>query len=177
MFHKPAQPLSSRPSVAPFRGARSLRRCARRLPLLSLLVLGACAGHRTALSSRAPRMLIGDFRDDYQGRFTITDSAWLQPPRNRFRIDTWNSSAQFLIAQNAPDDPTAPNLWTRIDWISFTDQQPYDWGFCLTAYKAPTRAAALATRPASHDTPRTGCNGFPFTRMQRVAATDSSASR
>lgn len=122
-------------------------------------------------------MLIGDFRDDYQGRFTITDSVWFQRPRNRFRIDTWNTSAQFLIVQNARDDPTAPNLWTRIDWISFTDQQPYDWGFCLTAYKAPTRDAALATHPANRDTPRTGCNGFPFTRMQRVAAADSSASR
>ena len=147
------------------------------MPLLSLLVLGGCAGHRASPSSRAPLMLIGDFRDDYRGRFTITDAVWFQRPRNRFRIETWNTPAQFLIAQNAPDDPTAPNLWTRIDWISFTDQPPYDWGFCLTAYKAPTRGAALATQPANRDTPRTGCNGFPFTRMQRVAATDSSASR
>jgi hypothetical protein len=146
--------------------------------MASLLAGAGCVGHRAApLSGSAPSLLIGEYRDDYRGRFSISDSIWFQRPRNRFRIAEWHNDAQFLIAQNATDDPTAPNLWTRIDWISFTDQQPYTWGFCLTAYQAPTRAAALATPAAQRATPRTGCNGFPFTRMQRVVANDSTSAR
>jgi hypothetical protein len=144
----------------------------------SLLAGAGCAGHHVApVSGSAPSMLAGEYRDDYRGRFSISDSIWFQRPRNRFRIVEWHNDAQFLIAHNAADDPTAPNLWTRIDWISFTDQQPYTWGFCLTAYNAPTREAARATPPAQRATPRTGCNGFPFTRMQRAAANDSAAAR
>jgi hypothetical protein len=143
-----------------------------------LLAASSCALHGTpSTAPRAPQLLTGDFRDDYRGSFTISDSIWFQRPANRYRIVRWQADSQFLIAQNAADDPTAPGKWTRIDWISFIDQQPYTWGFCLTAWNAPTRDAALATPAPHRDTPRTGCNGFPFTRMQRVAATDSNATR
>ena len=160
-----------------------LPRCGRRRTLAmlvasSLLAGTACAGHRAApLAKRAPSLLTGEYRDDYRGKFSISDSIWFQQPHNRFRVVEWHNDAQFLIAQNAADDPTAPNLWTRIDWILFTNQQPYTWGFCLSAYKAPTRSAAVATQSAERATPRTGCNGFPFTRMQRVVANDSTTAR
>jgi hypothetical protein len=50
----------------------------------------------------------------------------------------------------------------------------------LSAYQAPTADSAEATRIARPDTPRTGCNGYPFSRMQRVvragqATADSAA--
>ena len=157
------------------RRSRRVQHCA---VLAAVLTGEACAGHRSLPpQASAPAMLIGEFRDDYRGRFTISDSVWFQRPRNRFRVVAWHPEAQFLIAQNAADDPTAPNLWTRIDWISLTDQGQYAWGFCLTAYKASSREAAIATAPAQRTTPRTGCNGFPFTRMQRVALSDSDATR
>ena len=154
------------------------RRGWRGATLVSLLCLSSCAllGNMSP-AARAPQALTGDFRDDYRGSFTISDSLWFQRPANRFRVVRWHADAQFLIAQNAADDPTAPGKWTRIDWISFIDQQPYTWGFCLTTWSAPTLDAALATPAPKRDMPRTGCNGFPFTRMQRVTATDSSATR
>jgi hypothetical protein len=121
------------------------------------------------MSRTAPAMLLGDFTDDYRGRFSISDSIWFQRPRNRFRIVEWHPDEMYLIAQNAPDDPTAPGLWSRIDWLSFDNMKPFTWGFCLTTWTAPTRDAARSTAPAVRSTPRTGCSGFPFTRMQRAS--------
>jgi hypothetical protein len=149
------------------------RRAARRL-LLTLLLLppgiAACAGRtpRPTASGAAPALVTGDFFDDYRGSFSISDTLWFQRPGNRFRIVEWHVSEQFLIAQNAADDPTAPNRWTRIDWLSLDGAGPYTWGFCLTAYQALTREAARDTPPAQRNTPKTGCNGFPFTRMKRT---------
>ena len=74
---------------------------------------------------------------------------------------------QTLIAQNDSANAYAPGLWTRIDWVRLDGMAPYTWAFCLTAYDAPTRAAAEATPPADRATPRTGCNGYPFSRMRR----------
>lgn len=138
---------------------------------LSLLA-AACAGQmrREPDTVVIPALLRGDFTDDYRGKFTISDTLWFQRPRNRFRIVSWHVDEQYLIAQNASDDPTAPNLWTRIDWMRLPAMQPFEWGFCLTAYQAVSAKAAAATPPADRANPRTGCNGFPFTRMQRADA-------
>ena len=38
----------------------------------------------------------------------------------------------------------------------------------LTAYEAPTADSAEATRTARPETPRTGCNGYPYSRMKRA---------
>jgi hypothetical protein len=146
--------------------------------LLAAIGLAACAARSPRLTSGsafAPALVRGDFTDDYRGQFSISDSIWFQRPRNRFRVVEWHQDEMYLIAQNAPDDPTAPGLWTRIDWLSLDNMNPFTWGFCLTAFNAPSRDAARATPPAARNTPRTGCNGFPFTRMQRIAGevTDS----
>lgn len=150
--------------------AIALRQCRRPSILLTALVLSACAPRAAALLpagvSRA--LVIGEFTDDYSGRFSVSDTLWFQRPRNRFRIVEWHENERFLIAQNAADDPTAPNLWTRIDWTTLDEMPPFTWGFCLTAYRAVSRDAARHTPAANRATPRTGCNGFPFTRMQRV---------
>lgn len=74
---------------------------------------------------------------------------------------------RYLIAWNDSSNATAPGLWTRIDWIPLSGMPPYAWAFCLSAYEAPSRAAAEATAIARPDTPRTGCNGYPFSRMRR----------
>lgn len=154
----------ARGAVGPWR-----RMCLR--SLLTALTLSACAGR--GVPSPAPvdgrALVIGEFTDDYSGRFSVSDTLWYQRRRNRFRIVEWHENERFLIAQNATDDPTAPNLWTRIDWMALDGMPPFTWGFCLTAYRAVSREAARETTSANRATPRTGCNGFPFTRMQRVS--------
>jgi len=93
---------------------------------------------------------------------------WTQLPHGRFNVIRWNAGGQYLIAQNDSANRSAPGRWTRIDWVLLPNMAPYEWAFCLSAYDAPTVAAAESTTVARRDTPRTGCNGFPFSRMRRL---------
>ena len=88
--------------------------------------------------------------------------------RNHYRIVRWDIANQFLIAQNDSANVSDPNRWTRIDWLKLNDMTPFEWAFCFTAYKATTRQEAESTAAAKRETPRTGCNGFPFSRMKRT---------
>ncbi|MBC8089721.1 MAG: hypothetical protein H7Z40_20855 [Phycisphaerae bacterium] len=115
-----------------------------------------------------PAFLLGNFEDDYGARFTISDTDFFQRARNHFRIVRWDVANQFLIAQNDSANPSDANQWTRIDWMRLNGMPPFDWAFCFTAYKSPTRARAESTAAANRETPRTGCNGFPFSRMKRT---------
>ncbi len=123
---------------------------------------------RAVQANGPPAALLGAFTDDYGGRYTITASAWQHGARNRYEVVAWYPDSQFVIARNANSNPTAAGLWTRIDWMLLSEMAPYTWAFCLSAYEAPTRVAAQATRVANRTMPRTGCNGFPFSRMERV---------
>lgn len=78
-----------------------------------------------------------------------------------------------MIAQNDLDNPGDGGLWTRIDWLPLRGMSPWEWGFCLSAYKAVSAAAAESTRVARRETPRTGCNGHPFSRMRPARARPS----
>lgn len=115
-----------------------------------------------------PAALKGNFTDDYGIRYTINDSLWMQHPRSRFHIIKWNVKDQYLIAKNDDANPGEGGLYTRIDYMQFTGMAPYQWGFCLTAYNAKTDAIAEATAQADRQHPKTGCNGFPFSRMKRT---------
>ena len=137
--------------------------------LLILALAGRPVPAQTTSSPRPPADLLGEFRDDYGNAFRITDSLFFHLPRARYHILEWNIGERFLIAQNDSGNPSDPGLWSRIDWMPFTGMAPYTWGFCLTAYKAATAALARATPAANRETPRTGCNGFPFSRMRRPA--------
>jgi hypothetical protein len=114
-----------------------------------------------------PPVVLGDFEDDYGGRHTISANEWIQHPSNRFRIVRWASGQQFLVAENDSINKTDGGKWTRIDWIALEGMPPWEWAFCFSAYNAPTAAAAESTSVAKRDTPRTGCNGFPFSRLKR----------
>lgn len=115
-----------------------------------------------------PSALLGRFADDYGGRYTITPDRFTHGERRAYRIVEWHAAEQFLVARNPGGDPEHAGSWTRIDWLPFTDQGPFTWGYCFTVYDAPTREAALAAPPADRRSPRSGCNGFPFSRMRRV---------
>lgn len=113
-------------------------------------------------------MLLGNFQDDYGNRFTITPTDWLHRPRSRYHIVKWDVAKQYAIAQNDSSNPGQPRRWTRLDWMELPGMPPYEWGFCLTAYDAASAADAEATPAARRETPKTGCNGFPFSRMRRI---------
>lgn len=114
--------------------------------------------------------LLGEFRDDYGEAYVISPTLWTQLPRTRYRIVSWNPAEQYLIAQNDSGNTSAPRRWTRIDWLTLPGVPSFTWAFCLSAYKAPTRAAAESTTVANRSTPKTGCNGYPFSRMRRPRA-------
>ena len=98
----------------------------------------------------------------------IDDSLWTQFPKAKYHILKWNAEKQYIIAQNDANNPSDKNLYTRIDYMTFANMAPYEWGFCLTVYDAQTSAVAEAVEKADRTNPRKGCNGFPFSRMKRI---------
>jgi hypothetical protein len=136
---------------------------------LTLGLIWACARTPAApgTSASAPYAnLLGNFRDDYGSAYSISPGLWFQAPRSRYQIVAWHPEQHYLVAQNDRNNPSGGGLWTRIDWIVLRDMAPYTWAFCLSAYEAPSREAADSSSVARPDTPKTGCNGFPFTRMR-----------
>lgn len=123
------------------------------------------------LRAQAPQSLLGGFVDDYGGSHDISDTLWRHGQAARYQIVRWDTAGRFLIARNDEANPSDGGLWTRIDWMPLEAMAPYRWAFCMSAYRAPTADSAAAVSIADRTTPRTGCNGFPFTRMR--VATDS----
>jgi len=143
--------------------------------LIAWLASAACRGPEASPAEVArdvpPADLLGEFEDDYGIRYTITPSEWRLWPDMRFEIVAWNSNEQYLVARNGDDNPSEAGLWTRIDWMELPAGSPYRYGFCLSAFDAPTRDAARATAAADRSEPMTGCNGFPFSRLKPWSAT------
>jgi len=121
-----------------------------------------------ATAIKPPDYLLGTFEDDYQIRYKITDTLWLQLSNTRFHIIKWNLEKKYIIAKNDEKNPGEGGLYTRIDYMTFDNMAPWKWGYCLTAYNAPTDAAAEATAAADRANPMKGCGGYPFSRMKRV---------
>ena len=113
-----------------------------------------------------PTYVLGDFVDDYGGRHSISATEWMQGKDDRYRIVKWNSPARYLIAENNSSGPASLGRWTRIDWVELEGMPQYKWAFCFSAYEAKSAAAAESSMVAKSETPRTGCNGYPFTRMR-----------
>lgn len=142
------------------------------LGLATAVTSGAIGCHTSTrqpdTASRAPRELLGTYEDDYGSTHRISPTQWDQDASARYDIREWHADSLYVIAQNAVSNPTDGGLWTRIDWLRL-DGAPYEWAYCLSAYQAPSAAAARATSVAHRGTPKTGCNGYPFTRLKRVS--------
>jgi hypothetical protein len=123
---------------------------------------------RPAPAIIVPPLVIGRFADDYGSNHTVTADEWLHEPHNKYHIAKWVAGQEYLVAYNDVNNPADGGKWTRIDWVQLPGMPPYEWGFCLSAYKAATAAEAEATTTANRASPRTGCNGFPFTRMKKA---------
>ena len=135
--------------------------------LLALTVATGCAP-RVPAAGAAPPFVLGTFEDDYGSTYDISETTWTHRGYARYHVVRWRPEAGYLVAQNDTTNPADGGLWTRIDWVRLDDMAPYEWAFCLSAYDAPTAEAADSTRGARSEAPRTGCNGFPFSRMRRV---------
>lgn len=135
---------------------------------------GCATGRATPASTREGSpdpSVIGEFTDDYANSFRISEALFEQLPRARFHIVEWHAAERFFIAHNDASNPGDAGLWTRIDWMPLDGMPPFTWGFCMTAYRAATQDAARATPEPNRVTPRTGCNGHPFSRMKPAVAT------
>lgn len=137
--------------------------------LIFLLAAGlSLVKAQTNITDKIPIMFTGNFTDDYGIKYTISDTLWLQLPRTRFHIIRWNVAQQYLIARNDAKNPGDGNLYTRIDFMRFNDMEPWRWGYCLSAYNAKTDNEAEAVAIADRAHPKTGCNGYPFSRIKVV---------
>ena len=131
--------------------------------------VGACAHSarvETDVIGSPPAYVLGTFVDDYGGRHAISASEWKQGDDDRYHIVRWNVDGHYLIAENGSSGPASLGRWTRIDWVRLDGMAPYTWAFCFSAFQMRTAAAAESSMVAKPDTPRGGCNGYPFTRMR-----------
>ena len=115
-----------------------------------------------------PAIFKGDFKDDYDIRYTISDSLWLQYPGAKYHILKWNIQEQYIIARNDSKNPSEKDLYSRIDYMLLNNMGKWTWGFCLTVYDASSETAAARSKPADRQNPKKGCNGFPFSRMRQI---------
>jgi len=113
-----------------------------------------------------PTALLGGFVDDYGIRYAVSEKEWIQGGASRYEIVEWNVSGRFVIAKNDANNRTDPGLWTRIDWLLLESGGEFGWAFCYAVFDAETEAKARSSADSSRETPRTGCNGFPFSRMR-----------
>ena len=110
-----------------------------------------------------PDYLKGEFTDDYGIKYAISSSEWIQYPDFKLSISLIDTIEMCVIGFN-PADTT----YTKIDYMPFTDQGDFKWGFCYSAYDKKNIQGALKSESANRDTPKTGCNGFPFSRMKPI---------
>lgn len=140
---------------------------------LGVALLAGCASVPTpGVMHSPPPEILGAFEDDYGSSFRIQPGAWHHGSHSTYDVVEWNVAEQYLVARNAARNRSAPGLWTRIDWMPLQNMAPYTWAYCLSAYEAPTRAAAAETRIADRNVPKTGCNGHPFSRMKRTGSAE-----
>jgi len=119
-------------------------------------------------SEKIPAMLVGTFIDDYGIKYEINDTLWTQFPGIRYNVISWNIDENYLLALNDDKNISDSGLYTRIDYMTFENMEPYTWGFCLTTYNAETVEEARDKAVADRENPKIGCNGHPFSRMRRL---------
>lgn len=136
------------------------------IPLLPFILF--CTPSQNETSS-IPDFLLGSFEDDYGVSYSISDSLFVMEDHTRIHILEWNLKEQFFVGKNDSQNIYDPLFYSRIDWMEFEDMDDFKWGFCMSAYNEISLDSAKAVNSANRNTPRTGCGGYPFSRMKRVS--------
>ncbi|MEQ9308347.1 MAG: hypothetical protein RLN90_02770 [Balneolaceae bacterium] len=118
-------------------------------------------------STEIPIFLIGSFQDDYDVSYFISDSLFEMEDHTKLHILKWDIKEQYFVGQNDSLNPYDPLLYTKIEWMEFEDMAPFEWGFCMSVFNASSLDSAITVRTANRDAPKTGCGGYPFSRMKR----------
>jgi len=133
-----------------------------------ILLLFSCKSSELPNSQLNDRTLLkGTWSDDYEINYMIKDQTWKMGNEITFHILEWDESNQFVIVENDKSNAYNAGQYSRIDYIFLKDMKPYQWAFCLTAYDKETASDARNTAAADGNNPKSGCNGFPFSRMKR----------
>ncbi len=137
------------------------------IPLLFLVLL-SCSVPEDKTSTVIPEFLTGDFEDDYGITYSISDSVFMMEEHTKIHIRNWNLDEQFFVGQNDSSNIYDPLLYSRIDWMPFEDMGEFKWGFCMSGYNEVSLDSARSIQTADRDNPKSGCNGYPFSRMKRI---------
>jgi len=132
--------------------------------IASMLLFTFCSSSENEI----PDYLIGEFQDDYNIEYQLSKNSFTLKPNNVFHIVEWNIDDRYFIAQNDSLNSYDANLYSRIDWMKLDDMKPFKWAFCLSAYKAVSADSARSVQIADRSNPKTGCNGYPFSRMKPI---------
>jgi len=131
-----------------------------RRTLFLLILMAGCSSQPNP--SALPR---GTFVDDYSIEYVILDSSWTMVPGSAYVIDSVDPKERTLILRQPASDSTAVRF-TRVDWMILEGMDPWTWAYCYTGWDLATFDEAASLAPANRAEPRTGCGGFPFSRMQ-----------
>ncbi len=143
-----------------------MRRC---LCLVAFLLLAGSFVDSNAVAQSVSeplrQLVFGTFEDDYGIEYDISEKTWVQKPSGRYTIVEWHLEDEYALLNTVSDEGTT--LWHRFDWMELRDMAPWEWAFCITTWDAATKEEARSRAEADRANPRTGCGGFPFSRMKR----------
>ncbi len=120
----------------------------------------------TPVVAATPPSLAGSWLDEWGTQHHINALEWEDGYGNRFWLTEVDEAAATMVAQNDKNNAFAPKAWSRFDWAI----DGHDTYYCQAAWDAVGPAEALAepaTDPTSLDT---GCDGFPWTRLDAEVA-------
>ena len=151
------------------------------LCILSIALFAGCGdeeggdGEGGMTNTQAPLSIIGEYTDPYGTIHEVSNTIWSQimfvegmegmegmEMISVFKVESYSTEDQYIIAQNSSDNEYSPSLWSRFDWHMIEDELWY----CQTRYDAASADEALNTAAAdSSDITSEGCGPFPWTAL------------
>jgi len=138
------------------------------VPIVLSVLLAGCDREldlNYVAKSSPPSWLMGEFQDDYDITYSISDSLWHQLPLPPYRVQEWLENESAVLLRNQASD-SSESTWLRIDWMQLEEMPPWEWAFCISRWDAAGREALFDDLNVNRAKPRSGCSGYPFSRMR-----------